>query len=227
MSSSSKAAVAIVSGGMDSVTLAYVLASEGYDLHLLSFDSGQRHRKELEFAALCAGLLGAQHDVVDLSSLTALLKGSALTDAGVAVPDGHYAQENMKITVVPNRNAMMLAIAYAVAVAEGAEVVGAGIHAGDHAIYPDCRPAFAEAFEAMQSLAVEGFGSPDLRLYTPFVSITKADIVTIGHRLGVDYAKTWSCYKGGVAHCGTCGTCVERKEAFELAGVPDPTRYEA
>jgi 7-cyano-7-deazaguanine synthase len=227
MSSSSKAAVAIVSGGMDSVTLAYLLASEGCDLHLLSFDYGQRHRKELEFAASCAGLLGARHDVVDLSSLTDLLKGSALTDAGVAVPDGHYAQENMKITVVPNRNAMMLAIAYAVAVAEGAEVIGAGIHAGDHAIYPDCRPAFAEAFDAMQRLAVEGFGRPDLHLYTPFVSITKANIVTIGHRLGVDYARTWSCYKGGEVHCGTCGTCVERKEAFELAGVPDPTRYAA
>jgi 7-cyano-7-deazaguanine synthase len=227
MSSSSKAAVAIVSGGMDSVTLAYLLASEGCDLHLLSFDYGQRHRKELEFAASCAGLLGARHDVVDLSSLTDLLKGSALTDADVPVPDGHYAQENMKITVVPNRNAMMLAIAYAVAVAEGAEVVGAGIHAGDHAIYPDCRPAFAEAFDAMQRLAVEGFGRPDLHLYTPFVSITKANIVTIGHRLGVDYARTWSCYKGGEVHCGTCGTCVERKEAFELAGVPDPTRYAA
>ncbi len=226
-STSSKAAVAIVSGGMDSVTLAHLLASEGYDLHLLSFDYGQRHRKELEFAALCASLLGAQHDVVDLSSLTALLKGSALTDGGVAVPDGHYAQENMRVTVVPNRNAMMLAIAYAVAVAEGAMVVGAGIHAGDHAIYPDCRPAFAEAFDAMQRLAVEGFGDPNLRLYTPFVDITKANIVTIGHRLGVDYAKTWSCYKGGEAHCGTCGTCVERKEAFDLAGVPDPTRYEA
>ncbi len=227
MSSSSKAAVAIVSGGMDSVTLAHLLASEGYDLHLLSFDYGQRHRKELEFAALCASLLGAQHDVVDLSSLTALLKGSALTDGGVAVPDGHYAQENMKITVVPNRNAMMLSIAFAVAVAEGAAVVGAGIHAGDHAIYPDCRPAFAAAFDAMQRLAVQGFGDSNLRLYTPFVDITKADIVTIGHRLGVDYKATWSCYKGGEAHCGTCGTCVERREAFELAGVPDPTRYAA
>jgi 7-cyano-7-deazaguanine synthase len=225
--SASKKAIAIVSGGMDSVTLAYLLTSEGYDLHLLSFDYGQRHRKELEFAARCAGVLGAQHDVVDLSSLTSLLKGSALTDAGVAVPDGHYAHENMKITVVPNRNAMMLSIAFVVAVAEGAAVVGAGIHAGDHAIYPDCRPAFAEAFDAMQRLAVEGFGNPDLHLYTPFVDITKAGIVTIGYRLGVDYARTWSCYKGGEAHCGACGTCVERKEAFELAGVPDPTRYAA
>jgi 7-cyano-7-deazaguanine synthase len=225
--SASKKAIAIVSGGMDSVTLAYLLTSEGYDLHLLSFDYGQRHRKELEFAARCAGVLGAQHDVIDLSSLTALLKGSALTDAGVAVPDGHYAHENMKITVVPNRNAMMLSIAFAVAVAEGAPVVGTGIHAGDHAIYPDCRPAFTVAFDAMQRLAVEGFGDPNLRLYTPFVGITKADIVTIGHRLGVDYRATWSCYKGGEVHCGTCGTCVERREAFEIAGVPDPTRYAA
>jgi 7-cyano-7-deazaguanine synthase len=225
--SASKKAIAIVSGGMDSVTLAYLLTSEGYDLHLLSFDYGQRHRKELEFAASCAGVLGARHNVVDLSSLTALLKGSALTDAGIAIPDGHYAHENMKITVVPNRNAMMLSIAYAVAVAEGAVVVGAGIHAGDHAIYPDCRPAFTVVFDAMQRLAVEGFGDPSLRLYTPFVDITKAGIVTIGHRLGVDYKATWSCYKGGEVHCGTCGTCVERREAFELAGVPDPTRYAA
>ena len=225
--SASKRAIAIVSGGMDSVTLAYLLTSEGYDLHLLSFDYGQRHRKELEFAARCAAQLGAQHDVVDLSSLTSLLKGSALTDAGVAVPDGHYAQENMRITVVPNRNAMMLSIAFAVAVAEGAVVVGAGIHAGDHTIYPDCRPAFARAFDAMQHLAVEGFGDVTLRLYTPFVDVTKANIVTIGHRLGVAYELTWSCYKGGEVHCGTCGTCVERREAFELAGVPDPTRYAA
>ena len=137
-------AIAIVSGGLDSVTLAYLLHAEGYELHLLSFDYGQRHKKELAFAELCAKRLRADFDVVDLSSITRFLKGSALTDA-IPVPDGHYAAPNMAITVVPNRNAMMLSVAYAVAVAEQAPVVAIGVHAGDHFIYPDCRPAFITA----------------------------------------------------------------------------------
>ena len=220
-----KLAVAIVSGGMDSVTLAYLLHDQGYALHLLSFDYGQRHKKELAFAAQCAAALGARHDVVDLSNITGFLSGSALTD-DIDVPEGHYAADNMKLTVVPNRNAMMLTVAYAVAVAEQADVVATGVHAGDHHIYPDCRPDFVRTFDAMQRVAVEGFGKPDLHLYAPFVEIGKHDIVTIGHGLDVPYAATWSCYKGGDVHCGNCGTCVERREAFKLAGVPDPTVYE-
>lgn len=218
-------AVAVVSGGMDSVTLAYYLAACNYDLHILSFDYGQRHKKEVQFAARCAYALGARHDIVDLSSLQPLLKGSALTDA-VAVPEGHYASDNMRITVVPNRNAVMLTAAYAVAVAEDAEVVAAGTHAGDHAVYPDCRPEFARAFDAMQRYAVEGFGNPKLHLVTPFITMTKAQICHLGHSLGVPFRDTWSCYVGGDRHCGRCGTDVERKEAFILAGVPDPTEYE-
>jgi 7-cyano-7-deazaguanine synthase len=217
-------AVGIISGGMDSVTLAHVLASEGHTLHLLSFNYGQRHKKELEFARQCAHRLGATHDVIDLSGAGVCLKGSALTD-DIAVPDGHYAEETMKVTVVPNRNAIMLAIAYGVAVAEQAEIVAIGVHAGDHFIYPDCRPTFIDAFDVMQRIAVESFGHPQLRLYAPFVHIGKHDICAIGARLGVPYAETWSCYKGGALHCGTCGTCVERREAFALAGVPDPTEY--
>lgn len=219
-----KSAVAIVSGGMDSVTLAHLLDSEGYDLHLLSMDYGQRHKKEIDYAERCAARLGASFDVVDISAVGRLLSGSALTD-DIEVPHGHYAEETMAVTVVPNRNAIMLSIAYGVAVARGAQVVAAAMHAGDHYVYPDCRPGFIEAFDAMQKKAVEGFGDPNLHLYTPFVHKTKAQIVEVGASLGVPYEDTWSCYEGGEIHCGLCGTCTERKEAFDLASVPDPTVY--
>jgi 7-cyano-7-deazaguanine synthase len=219
-----KEAVAVVSGGVDSVTLAYLLDSEGYDLHLLSIDYGQRHKKEISYARLCAERLGAAFDVADISQVGRLLSGSALTD-DIEVPHGHYAAENMAVTVVPNRNAIMLSIAYGVAVVEGATVVACAVHAGDHFVYPDCRPRFVEAFDTMQREAVAGFGHPDLRLYAPFVEKTKAQIIEIGIALGVPYEDTWSCYEGGDAHCGLCGTCNERKEAFQLANVPDPTKY--
>ncbi|MBA2441207.1 MAG: 7-cyano-7-deazaguanine synthase QueC [Rubrobacter sp.] len=209
---------------MDSVTLAHLLAREGYELRLVAVDYGQRHVKELEYAKLCADRLGADFDVADLRSVGRMLGGSALTD-DIAVPHGHYAASNMAVTVVPNRNAIMLSVAYGVAVAEDATVVAAAVHAGDHYVYPDCRPEFIEAFEAMQRKAVEGFGDPSLGLYAPFVHKTKAEIVEVGASLGVPYADTWSCYEGGEVHCGLCGTCTERKEAFELAGVPDPTVY--
>jgi 7-cyano-7-deazaguanine synthase len=217
-------AIAIVSGGMDSVTLAYLLASQGHDLHLLSFDYGQRHVKELEYARRCAADLGAEHTVIDLSTLTPLLRGSALTD-DIDVPEGHYAAPNMRLTVVPNRNAIMLAIAFAAAVADGAAIVATGVHAGDHPIYPDCRPEFIEAFDRMERHATDGYAVDGLHLYAPFVNMSKADIVTLGAALLVPYENTWSCYKGDTAHCGVCGTCVERREAFQLAGVTDPTRY--
>lgn len=217
-------AVVIVSGGMDSVTLAYLLNSEGYDLHLLAMDYGQRHVKEIGYAKRCAGRLGARFDLVDISGVGRLLGGSALTD-DIDVPHGHYTADNMAVTVVPNRNAIMLSIAYGVAVAREATLVATAVHAGDHYVYPDCRPEFIEAFDKMQREAVEGFGNESLHLYTPFISETKADIVKVGVKLDVPYEDTWSCYEGGELHCGLCGTCTERKEAFELAGVPDPTEY--
>lgn len=216
-------AVVVVSGGMDSATLAWKLAADGHPLHLVSFDYGQRHRKELEHAGRLARRLDAAHDVVDLTAVGAFLRGSALTDPDVPVPDGHYAEESMRATVVPNRNAIMLSVAYGIASAERAELVAVAVHAGDHFIYPDCRPAFIEAFAAMQAIALESFPTP--RLEAPFLHATKADIARQGHQLGVPFELTWSCYKGGEAHCGTCGTCTERREAFDLAGVPDPTRY--
>lgn len=218
-------AVAIVSGGLDSVTLAHLLQSQGFDLHLLSFNYGQRHKKELEFAQKCAERLQVEHRIVDLSSVGDLLKGSALTD-DLEVPEGHYADETMRLTVVPNRNAIMLSIAYGWAVSLGADVVGVGVHSGDHAIYPDCRPAFIDAFDMMENLATLGFGSPNLHLEAPFVTMSKEHIVVLGTGLGVPYEETWSCYKGGDLHCGKCGTCYERREAFQLAEVPDPTVYE-
>ena len=214
----------MVSGGLDSVTLAHGLASEGYSLNLLSFDYGQRHARELDYARLCAERLGAGHDVVDLKGVGRLLKGSALTD-DVPVPHGGYEEPNMALTVVPNRNAIMLSIAFGAAVADGAVIVAAGMHAGDHFVYPDCRPEFVEAFDAMQRRAIEGLGDEPPRLHAPFIRNTKAEIVALGASLGVPFADTWSCYEGGEEHCGLCGTCVERREAFELAGVEDPTVY--
>lgn len=218
--------VTTVSGGLDSVTLAHTLAAEGNDLVCLSFDYGQRHAKEVEFARAAARRLGAEHHVVDLRSVGALLSGSALTDPSVAVPEGHYTDDTMTATVVPNRNAIMLAVAVGVATARGASAVATAVHAGDHAIYPDCRPAFIAAVEHEARVANEGFLDAGFRVLAPFVDIDKAEIVRRGVAAGVPFAETWSCYVGGEVHCGRCGTCVERREAFTLAGVDDPTPYE-
>ena len=215
--------IVVCSGGLDSVVLAHKTAAEEELLALLSFDYGQRHKKELVCAADCAEHLGVPHLLLDISSLGRLLSGSALTDQ-VAVPEGHYAEATMKSTVVPNRNVVMLAMAFAVGAARGAEAIAAAVHGGDHFIYPDCRPEFVEAFQEMEDLALAGVARLTLR--TPFVHASKADIVTVGARLAVPFEKTWSCYQGGERHCGRCGTCVERLEAFALAEVADPTSYE-
>ncbi len=214
--------IVVCSGGLDSVTLAYKIAREHTLAGLVSFDYGQRHKKELAFAATAAKALAVAHTIIDIAPIGAQLSGSALTD-NVEVPDGHYAEESMKITVVPNRNAIMLSIAYGIASARKANGVAAAFHGGDHFIYPDCRPPFVEAFEKMQNHALEGLS--EIKLIAPFLNMTKADIVAEGAKLGVPFAGTWSCYKGGDTHCGRCGTCVERRESFHLARVPDPTIY--
>lgn len=215
--------LAIVSGGMDSATLAYETAAAGHALRIVSFDYGQRHRKELDAAEAIAVTLGAPWARIDLTSLTRHLPGSALTDPDVDVPHGHYAEQSMRATVVPNRNAMMLAAAFAIASAYHDDTVATAVHAGDHFVYPDCRPEFLEAFIAMESRALDGFHTPALS--APYAHLSKADIVTRGARFGVPFEATWSCYEGGAIHCGRCGTCVERIEAFTLAGVSDPTTY--
>lgn len=217
--------VAIVSGGLDSVTLAYHLVDQGYEPVLISYDYGQRHSKELDFAKLCAQRLNVKHHLVDLKVLTSLMSTSSLTSDAIEVPDGHYAEETMKVTVVPNRNAIMINVATALAVSESYSFVVTGVHGGDHFIYPDCRPEFIESQTETLKLANAGFIATEFDVLAPFVNISKADIVTIGDAIGVPWLETWSCYKGGDIHCGSCGTCFERREAFELAGVSDPTSY--
>lgn len=215
--------IVVCSGGLDSVSLAHRIAAEHELLALISFDYGQRHRKELDHAAECAARLGVPHEIIDISAVGRHLSGSALTDT-IDVPDGHYAEDTMKVTVVPNRNAIMLAIAFGVAAARNADAVAVAVHGGDHFIYPDCRPGFIDAFQVMQDAALDGYAA--VRLYAPYVNASKSDIVADGARHGTPFERTWSCYKGGERHCGRCGTCVERREAFHLAGVNDPTDYE-
>src|SRR5690606_6179731 len=188
-------AVVLCSGGIDSATLAYKVAEAGALERLISFDYGQRHRREIERAAAIAARLGARHDVIDIAGLGRFLTSSSLISGGDAVPDGHYAESNMKSTVVPSRNAIMLSIAFGIAAGARADAVGIAVHSGDHFIYPDCRPAFVDAFRAMQDCALEGMWQ--VELYAPFVNTDKAGIVAEGARLGVPYELTWSCYKGG------------------------------
>lgn len=216
-------ALVVCSGGLDSVTLAHRLAAEpGGVAGLVTFDYGQRHRKEIDFAARCAERLSVRHEVIDLSDVGRRIAGSALTDA-TDVPEGHYSAETMAVTVVANRNPLMLSAAFALASGWGVSRVAAAMHTGDHTIYPDCRPAFVDAFQAMEDTALDGVAS--IRLETPFIHWSKTEIAAEAGRLEVPIAETWSCYKGEAIHCGRCGTCVERLEALHDAGVPDTTPY--
>jgi 7-cyano-7-deazaguanine synthase len=213
--------VAILSGGLDSTTLVYKLVADGLDPLCLSFDYGQRHKKELDYAAATCDALDLDYSRVDLSSLTELLagSGSVLVDQRGPVPEGHYAHENMSRTVVPNRNMIMLSIAAGVCVAEGGSFVAAGVHAGDHYQYPDCRPEFIDAVSKTIIIGNEGFADPDFAIDTPFLNSTKAQIAEMAFDLAVPLDETWSCYAGADSHCGRCGTCTERLEAIHIAAV--------
>jgi 7-cyano-7-deazaguanine synthase len=220
MSQEKERAVVICSGGMDSTALAWEVYGYGYEVHLVSFDYGQRHKKELAYATRTSNRLGVRHDVVDLSSLGSLLagSGSSLVSGSSNVPEGHYAQDNMKQTVVPNRNMIMLSVAGGIAVATGALAVYTGVHAGDHFIYPDCRPIFIDMVSRALFAGNEGFGNlqaPAIR--APFLYNTKADIALRMLEFSIPFEETWSCYNGGENHCGKCGTCVERLEAIAEA----------
>lgn len=212
----------LLSGGMDSVTVLYEALREHEVSACLSFDYGSKHNaRELPFAKLHAERNGVPHHVVSLDFMDGLF-ASDLLKSGGEIPEGHYAEESMKKTVVPFRNGIMLAIAAGFAESAGCDAVVIAAHAGDHAIYPDCREEFMVAMaEAMRSGTY-----PGIRLWRPFIAMDKTGIAKRGAELGVDFGATWSCYKGGAVHCGVCGTCVERREAFLLAGLADPTTYE-
>ena len=216
-----KDSVIILSGGMDSVTLLY----EYRDRVALAvtFDYGSNHnRREAAFAKLHCERLGIEHLLIPLDFIHRYFKSSLLEGAD-AIPEGHYAAENMKSTVVPFRNGIMLSIACGIAESRGLKNVMIANHFGDHSIYPDCRAAFVEAMsQAMSEGTYDG-----VKVFAPYTGISKTDIARHGATLGIDYTETYSCYKGGAKHCGKCGTCVERKEALHDAGVEDRTEYEA
>ncbi len=215
-----KDSVLILSGGMDSVTLLY---DEQERIALaVSFDYGSNHNaKEIPFARLHCERLGIRHIVIPLDFMATYFK-SSLLEGSDAIPEGHYADENMKSTVVPFRNGIMLSIAVGIAESNNLKYVMMANHGGDHTIYPDCRPEFVEAFDAAASAGTY----VNVRLRSPYTNITKGDIARRGKALGIDYRETWSCYKGGEHHCGKCGTCVERKEALAEAGIVDTTVYD-
>ena len=212
----------LLSGGMDSVTALYWASSKHEVVGALSFDYGSKHNhKELPFAKWHCEQLRIQHDVINLDFINSLFI-SDLLQSGGEVPDGHYADENMKRTVVPFRNGIMLSIACGIAESRTAEGLVIAAHAGDHTIYPDCRESF---MQSMASAMLEGTYAR-VELLRPFSHLDKVEIARLGNTLNVNYEKTWSCYKGRKLHCGRCGTCVERIEAFNLAGIKDPTTYE-
>ena len=214
-----KDSIIIVSGGMDSVTMLYDY-QERISL-AVTFDYGSKHNeKEISFAKLHCQRLGIEHLVIPLSFMEQYFK-SSLLKGGEDIPEGHYADENMKSTVVPFRNGIMLAVAAGLAESRGLKHVMMANHSGDHSIYPDCRPQFVDAM----SSAISAGTYEGITLIAPYTNITKGEIAMRGKELGIDYSETWSCYKGGDLHCGKCGTCIERKEALRDAGIEDPTEY--
>lgn len=215
-----KDSVIIVSGGMDSTTLLYDRRDE--IALAISFDYGSNHNaREIPYAEMHCKRLGIEHITIPLDFMHKYFRSSLLEGAD-AIPEGHYADENMKSTVVPFRNGIMLAVAAGVAESRNLTKLLIANHGGDHTIYPDCRPEFISAMDS----ATNAGTYIGVRVVAPYTNITKGDIARIGKKLGIDYAETWSCYKGGEKHCGKCGTCVERKEALAYAGIEDTTEYE-
>lgn len=215
-----KNSVIIVSGGMDSITLLYDHKDE---IALgISFDYGSNHNaREIPFAKMHCERLGIKHITINLDFMHQYFK-SSLLDGADAIPEGHYADDNMKSTVVPFRNGIMLSIAIGIAESNNLDQVFIANHGGDHTIYPDCRPEFIKAIDSAANAGTYN----NVKVIAPYTQITKSDIARIGKKLGIDYTETWSCYKGGEIHCGKCGTCVERKEAIAEAGIEDCTIYE-
>lgn len=215
-------AIAVYSGGMDSTVMLSAMLEQGIEVKgALTIDYGQKHRKEIEAAVEICAEMGIEHRIADLRGIASLFGRSGLTDSETEVPDGHYEAESMKQTVVPNRNMILISVATAWAITKEAEAVAYAAHSGDHAIYPDCREEFASALDD----AIRLCDWSSVWLYRPFVNLSKQAIATEGARLASPLGKTWSCYKGGALHCGKCGTCIERREAFHLAKIEDPTRY--
>lgn len=211
----------VLSGGLDSTTMLYEYKDR--IALALSFDYGSNHnKKELSCATLHCQRLGIQHIIIPLEFIRQYFH-SSLLEGAEAVPEGEYDDANMRSTVVPFRNGIMIAIAAGMAENNGLKQVMMANHSGDHAIYPDCRPAFVQAMDA----AIEAGTYEGVRLFTPYTNLTKADIARHGKALGIDYSETWSCYKGGDIHCGKCGTCTERREALREAGIEDKTIYES
>ncbi len=219
MNGNKKDALLILSGGMDSVTLLYERAEE--IALAVSFDYGSNHNhKEIPFAKKHCDALGIPHVVIPLKFMAEHFESSLLSGAE-AIPEGHYADENMKSTVVPFRNGIMLSIAAGLAESKGLQKVMMANHFGDHDVYPDCRKEFVDNMSA----AISAGTYANIFIDAPYTSISKADIARKGAALGIDYAQTWSCYKGLEKHCGKCGTCIERKEALAAAGITDNTEY--
>ena len=216
-------ALVILSGGMDSTTLLYDVVNRGYDTKAISFNYGQNHSKEIQLAAQTCARLEVPHKIVDIAFMgKELLHKSSLVSGAEAIPEGHYAEENKKSTVVPNRNMILISLAAGYAISEGITNLFYGAHAGDHTIYPDCRPEFVSAMRS--ALALSDWNK--LILEAPYLYKTKGEIASIGKTLNVDYSLTWTCYKGADTACGVCGSCTERLEAFEQAELADPIAYE-
>lgn len=221
MSNMTQKVVVIYSGGMDSFTVLNKAISDGYEVFPLSFDYGQRHKKELEYAENVCKELNLTHKMVDISAINSLVGGSSLT-SDIDVPEGHYEEDSMKSTVVPNRNMILLSLAIGYAVSMKAPKVYYGAHAGDHAIYPDCRPEFVQKMNDVSQIA----NYESVEIYSPYLTVSKIDILTDGLKMGLDYGKTWTCYNGREKACGKCGACQERLEAFEQNNLKDPLPYE-